>query len=351
MPRRPRTTRRPRSFPARTLRAATSLWRNPRTQRALPWTISLLLHTGVIVGAGLVVWRVRESRDRTPPMVVRFDEPAIAPAMAEPPAPPPEPDASAALDRILAQPADSIPDEAPALPAPSEPPPIIAPPEHSAPASAPTFTTEPMRVEFSGLGASDARDIVYVVDASGSMVTSLPSVLAQLRRSLTQLHPTQRFQVFLFRSPVGAATDAPQFVWPAIPPGTRRPILIDATRANKAAVFTWADTIPPRFRSNPLPALEAALALKPDAIFLLSAGATDTTLVGMSVAEVLDRLDRLNPRRRDGSRRVVIRAIQVLEDDPAGLLRRIATAHGGESGYKFISREDLARQSPDGARP
>ena len=129
-------------------------------------------------------------------------------------------------------------------------------------------------------------------------------------------------------------------------------VLIDATRAHKEVIFSWLSGLSAQRASNIVPALEAAVSLRPDAIFVLSSGATDPALLGMSPEAVLERLDRLNPKRPSGDRSIVIQTIQVLEDDPAALLRRIAHAHGGESGYKFISRDDLARQlSQDGDQP
>jgi hypothetical protein len=329
-------------------RTATAIWRNERTHRTMPWLVSLTLHAALIVSAAFIVWRIRDAQTDAPPMVVSFEEPTIAPAMMTPPADEPEPDPTEALDRILAQPVEATPVEAPALPSLPEPPPIITPDVETF--EPPTVdASQGLEVQFSGLGASDARDIVYVVDASGSMITSLPDVFTELRRSIARLHPMQRFQVFLIQSPRDNATGEPGFIYTTVPSGLRKPVLIDGTRANKQAVFEWLETIGANRASNIIPALEAALKLRPDAVFLLSSGATDPALLGMSPDAALSRLDQLNPRRSSGDRSVVIRTIQVLEEDPLSLLRRIAAAHGGESGYKFISRDEITRRfSQDG---
>lgn len=336
--------RRRRSRWAKLLAVGPRLWRNKRLGRALPWGVSLSLHLALIVAAAFIVWRVRPGHNDSPPMVVSFDEPAIAPAMAAPPAPQSEPaTAKGTIARLLSPPSDAQPTQAPAVAA-LPPPPALVLPTPVEPAPSVLETGEPLKVEFSGLGASDARDIVYVVDASGSMITSMADVLVELERSIDKLHPSQRFQVLLFHTPPDRSARQPGYEWLSLPAGLRKPVLIDATRANKRAVYNWLGAIQPRLRSNPLPALEAALKLKPDAVFLLSSGATDPALLGMSPDQILDRLDRLNPISRDGRRRVVIRSIQVLEEDPLALLKRIARAHGGQSGYKFISADDLAAQ-------
>lgn len=328
-----------------------SLKRRVQTHRAIPWAISIVLHAGLVTSAGFIAWRLSDSREDSPPITVSFEDPAIAPAMATPPAPATatEPASAAALERILTRPAVAIPDEAPPLPALPEPP-TIRTPERARPPEMIPAQTAPRTVEFSGLGASEARDIVYVVDASGSMISSFPDLLTELRRSIDRLHPTQRFQVLLFRSPLSSVPDHTAYTWLADPDGFSKPVLMDAIRRQKAAVYSWLETVTPQMLSNPIPALEAALSLKPDAIFLLSSGATDPSLLGMTPEAALARLDRLNPRRSDGSREVVIRTVQVLEEDPLHLLQRIAQAHGGESGYKFISRTELTSPRPRNAR-
>jgi hypothetical protein len=330
----------------RLVRSAQRIARSQRLHRSLPWSGSLALHLVVIVAAAFIAWRVIPDQSETPPISVSFEQPAIAPAMLTTTPTEMTDQADETLERLLAVPADMAEVEAPAVPAIPEPPDIVEP-AHTAFLPETLALGEPLEVEFSGLGASDARDIVYVVDASGSMITSMPDVLAELRRSINQLHPSQRFQALLFRTPPPGSADPAAYQWLSIPAGLHKPVLIDATKKNKRAISDWLDTIAPRMRSNPLPALEAAIDLKPDAIFVLSSGASDPALLGGTPDEILARLDRLNPVQRNGVRRVVIQTVQVLEDDPLKLLRSIARAHGGESGYKFISRDDLARRQKE----
>ena len=348
-----RSRRRKRTRAQRTLDRLRALRSNRRVGRSIPWGVSIALHFALVISAAFIAWRITDSRDDTPPLVVSFDEPAIAPAMLTPPTEQKKPDSEPAIQRVLAPPITESSAPAPQLPALPPPPPIAAPAVAQAtPIVHIVQNPAARKVEFSGLGAADARDIVYVVDASGSMITSFPQVLAELRRSISKLHPTQRFQVFFFRSPVNSAPGQTAYVWRNVVSADSKPILIDATRRNKKAIFDWLNTISPKSMSNPLPALESALRLKPDAIFLLSSGATDPALLGASPEQVLAELDRLNPVRRSGRRRVVIQTIQILEADPLSLLKRIAMAHSGQSGYKFISRDDLIRQySQNGDHP
>lgn len=189
-------------------------------------------------------------------------------------------------------------------------------------------------VRFAGLGAGNARSIIYVVDASGSMVTTFARVKDDLKRSIFKLSPTQRFQVIFFTR--GSSLEA---VLPRDELNVGRPRgLIRATPENIRAVSAWIDTIRPAGAGNPIPALENALALRPEAMFVLS-----SVIPGMGEwkpdkDQVLSRLEQLNPRGVDGRRPVVIKTIQYLDADPQGILQAIAEAHGGSDGYNFIKR-------------
>jgi len=171
---------------------------------------------------------------------------------------------------------------------------------------------------------------VFVVDASGSMIASLRTVIDELARSLSRLGPTQRFSIIFFQR--NGAVAAP-------PEGRLRPATPEAIRA----AIEWArGEIRPAGRSDPVVALERALALEPDAIFLLGTAVTGSGDFEASTDEILARLDRLNPiDAESGRRKVEIQCVQYLDPDPAGTLRAIAERHSGDYGYRFVSRESL----------
>jgi hypothetical protein len=193
-------------------------------------------------------------------------------------------------------------------------------------------------VRFAGLGASNARSVVYIVDASGPMVTSMPRVVSELRRSVEQLAPSQKFGVVLFRrTDSGSGTEV------------FAPVLMRATPTAKRRLVEWLADIRPIGASNPLTGLEAALKLKPDAAFLLSrsivrsgGGVWDDGL-----ETTLARLDELNPPITvDGRRATLIQTIQFLDDDPTGIMQAIGARHGQGAGYRVIRRsEDIAGQT------
>lgn len=190
--------------------------------------------------------------------------------------------------------------------------------------------TRPIQVDFVGLRASNARRIVYVVDASGSLVGSFPQVVEELRRSLMKLDPRQQFGVIFFQR--GDAVTVP-------PGGALQP----ATPENLAEAVQWIDArMIPAGRSNPLSAMEAAMRLKPEIIFLLSADITGAGEYEISERQLLESLDGINPPDPETGRRAVrIQCVQFLDPDPAGTLQRIATEHGGADGYRYLGRSEL----------
>lgn len=230
----------------------------------------------------------------------------------------------------------------------------VAPPQIQRPA-APPPVVRPRRAEpaaaFAGVQASAATRIVYAVDTSGSMVHTLSFVLDELARSVGRLQPTQSFQILLFSDLPGS----PVTRSPPIQPDSKG--LIRATSRNKAAARDWLATVVAGGRSAPVAGLEAALALNPDLVFLLARGiqrtGSDDALLGTSPDATLARLNTLNPADpRTGYRPAVIKTLQFIEEDPTGLMPRIARTHGdGAGSYRLVTPDDLGQDAPSPASP
>jgi hypothetical protein len=201
-------------------------------------------------------------------------------------------------------------------------------------------------ITFAGVAAERASTIVYVVDASGPMASSLPFVVDELSRSIESLAPSQQFQVIVFRSPpaskgAGGAENAGFEMFTGAGGG-----LVSATRDMKDRVRAWLTGVRPAGRSDPLPGLKAALSMKPNLVFLLSRSikrSGPTKEWGAGATAILTTLDRLNPVQRvSGQRASVIKTIQFLDDDPSGLLRSIASVHGdGAGSYRVLELAEL----------
>lgn len=188
---------------------------------------------------------------------------------------------------------------------------------------------------FVGLTATNARRIAYVIDASGSMITSMQVILEELARSLDGLSDEQSFGIVFFQRD-GAVI---------VPPAG---VLAVATPAAKVRALAWIhDNLHPGGRSNPVAAFEAALRLGPDAVFLLSENITGSGRFEIDQADLLATLERLNPiDRASGQRRTRINCVQFLYTDPIDTLRRIAERHGGARGYKFLGAAELGLAAP-----
>jgi hypothetical protein len=127
---------------------------------------------------------------------------------------------------------------------------------------------------------TDAKSVVYVLDHSASMRREgfEETLDEEMRRSIRRLPADARFAIVLFgRSPSQGAT------WASAPDGRQRcrsaiPMppgqLVDATAANRAKAVAWLATQEPdpAGDSTPWEAMEIALAMNPDAVFLLTDG-------------------------------------------------------------------------------
>ncbi len=313
-------------------------------QRILPWLISIAIHGSLAIAAVLVTWTVANlpQKDESVLIVADFNamqyQPVVstapsdetdAPVSDVPNFSPPAPDAHELLNSagqgsrdtaaLLAELGGARTGESGAT--------ALA---GLAQGSAGTHS-----VSFAGTSASNARRIVYIIDATGSMIGALQIVIDELGRSLSNLSSEQSFSVIFFQG--NTAIEAP--------PAGR---FIPATARELDRVIKWIHTsIVPRDRTNPLPAIEKAVRLNPDVIFLLSHGLTGHGEFEIDQRDLLDRLDKLNPVDRDlRRRRTQINCIQFMDPDPLDTMKLISQQHGGPNGYKFLSRKELGVGGP-----
>jgi len=339
----------------------------PRRRRLLPAALaslvgSVAVHAAFAAAAVGIAWRLsQDSAPVTRDVVIRFEDPSAAEGDEALPSRPQNPAAAGIPPApVLPDPPHITPPQVaatPPSPAGELPPSLLADssdrltprPQAAEPGrAAPTSPSSPGLlagaeadsggVRFAGLGASNARSVVYVVDASGPMVTSMPRVIQELRRSVDQLSPSQKFGVVLFRrTETGAGAEV------------FAPVLMRATPSAKRRLVDWLAQAAPVGASNPLTGLEAALALKPDVVFLLSRSIARS---GGGVWEdglesTLARLEHLNPPSGPAGRRpTLIQTIQFLDDDPTGIMQAIGARHGQGAGYRVVRRgEDIAGQA------
>jgi len=153
-----------------------------------------------------------------------------------------------------------------------------------------------------------AASIVYVLDASGSMLEALDGVKRRLLIDLGRLSydgKTGRgyfFGVMFYRTNVEA-------FWSS---------LLPATDANKIAAARWVRKVQARDETDPIPALKRAFALRPDYIVILSDGEFDR--------KVLDVVEALQKPR---TRRVRIVTVAYGDDFSGKNLQELARRNGG----------------------
>ena len=173
------------------------------------------------------------------------------------------------------------------------------------------------------------------------MIATLPVVIDELERSIRGLSELQSYTVVFFQRDQALAS----------PPEDR---MVPATEENRERTMEWiSEAVLPSGRSNPVRALERAMALEPEIIYLLSSNVTGSGQYAVDLSALLEQLDRLNPRESGTGRRAVrIKCIQLLDPDPTEALKKIAEIHSGEtdegdSGYRFLGRSELGL-APDG---
>ncbi len=148
---------------------------------------------------------------------------------------------------------------------------------------------------------------VYVVDCSGSMIDEdrLARAKEEVRRSVSRLQEPQRFKVIFYNDrPIAMPGDLPR----------------SADLHSKNQLLAWLRLIEPDGETDPKGAMALALALRPDAVFLLSDGEFPEGTP--------EALARLNPRK------VPVHCIDLSAGDVGDQLKRVA----GESGGRYVWR-------------
>lgn len=100
-----------------------------------------------------------------------------------------------------------------------------------------------------------AQTIVYVCDASGSMINTFASLKEQLTRSIQGLKSVQGFNVIFFQDEKCVALNDG---------------LLFATPENKRKAFKWLDDQTTTGTTNPIPGLEMAFKNRPQLIYMLT---------------------------------------------------------------------------------
>jgi von Willebrand factor type A domain len=158
------------------------------------------------------------------------------------------------------------------------------------------------QTSFFGIRA-EGQLFIYVVDCSGSMDDEdrLDRAKSELRRSVNALQSPQRFKVIFYNNrPVPMPGELPK----------------PADYPSKAQLSRWLTLIEAEGATDPRSSLSLALAMKPDAVFLLSDGAFPEGTP--------EAVAKLNPKK------VPIHCIDLANGAAGDGLRKIASESGGQ---------------------
>ena len=199
--------------------------------------------------------------------------------------------------------------------------------------SQPTVTTETLttltsdtqaiaaNTKFCGIEGG-GNNFVYLVDSSGSMGAAFESARDELMRAINALTAEQRFYVVFF----DAESD-----YLNLSGDKREDFAVAATAANKQAFARWASKIQMDRGKAPYEALEFAINLQPDVIFLLSDGEFPQ--------RIEDHLQELNHSENLfglSTQSCIIHTIGYHSREGEERMQRIAQQHGGQ--YRHVPR-------------
>jgi hypothetical protein len=300
---------------------------NDTLAKLIPWGVSLLLHAGLVLVAIFIVWSVQQvideeeviipivSLSETPgvPLQVTVQERVETTTSQQSPNPNPNPNPSTSVSTNVSVDVSLA---------------GLGQPVGGAPAfgvdvgDAAAFETT-----FMGSGGN-AKNIVFVIDASGTMVDTLPFVVDELKTTIRDLSEKQRFAV-VFTRDLSAQ-------------GIRPDPMQQASSNAKSRVLGWLEEHKYRFalgNDDVVGAIRKALQNKPDLIFLLSDDITGVGEYSVDQRKLLEEIDRANVKRTK------INTIQFLYPDPLeriggkGTLQIIAENTGGV--YTFLDAKSL----------
>jgi hypothetical protein len=296
----------------------------------LAWSGSIVLHLVILVIASLITWSIVQTPDDRPIVVV--SSPDAVPTFESVTSVTTLPSESSSMGNAptvsASQPVEAA-DLADLLVAADD---LMS---QSTVLAATPGAGETPGVSFGGVAAPAATRIVFVVDASGSMIGAFRAVIREVERTLRQLDSRQSFTVLLFQGDR------------VLSPKTLRGGMRPATPAAVDAVVEWMRDANPKDQSDPSKALKEAFSLDPQVVYLVSTDITGTGNYEVDREQLFTLLEKLNPRRGDGRRDTLVRCIQLLDEDRLGTLREIARRHGvdpegkDESGFAFIGRSAL----------
>jgi uncharacterized protein with von Willebrand factor type A (vWA) domain len=167
--------------------------------------------------------------------------------------------------------------------------------------------------------SGNAKRVVYICDASGSMMDVFWRVKNELRKAVEVLKPIQAFNVIFFSDVEITAL-------------TKKDLLM-ATPVNKRKAFELSESMSSAGITDPLPAIRLAFEQQPELIYVLTDGFDNV----VSFDAVINEFRKLNPAKKVRVNTILIRSTANAELEK--VVRTIASENGGVC--KIIDRQDL----------
>jgi hypothetical protein len=181
-------------------------------------------------------------------------------------------------------------------------------------------------VEFFGVKAT-GNTFVYIIDCSPSMRkdNAFQAAKAEVFRSFASMKPKQRYYISFFGKEIE----------PLVLHGTEaEKYPIYATKENVLLTQEWMNRVMVQKEGwPPNDALEQAIAMQPDGIFMLFDGDTK-----VDVAKFLRQANRTDDILSEGSPKVPIHMIHFFQEDFRKQMMAVAQENGGT--YRFIPRPE-----------
>lgn len=166
----------------------------------------------------------------------------------------------------------------------------------------------------------NARKIVFICDATGTMINKFASLKDQLAKAIAGLKPVQSFNVvFYYDGSKFSALDNNQ--------------LLPATPDNKRKAFAFLDGITTTGTTDPIPAIEVAFKMAPQLVYFLSDGEFNNVKTYEEVTAAMDRSNKEN--------KIKVNTILFdgFEEKAAEVMQSMSTKTGGK--YVHVKESDL----------
>ncbi|HVT90214.1 MAG TPA: hypothetical protein VHD56_15285 [Tepidisphaeraceae bacterium] len=167
--------------------------------------------------------------------------------------------------------------------------------------------------------SGNAHRVIYICDASGSMLGVIPRVRQELQKAISVLRPIQSFNVIIFADEDVTALS--------------RNALTMATPENKRKALDLSEKMYAAGATDPLPAIRMAFEQKPELIYILTDGFDQV----VSFDSVINEIRKLNADKKVKVNTILVRSSGYPELEK--VVRIIASENGGVC--KIIDRQDM----------